>query len=106
MTHSRKNFTDAISQYIATHGTPVNLYSLATRHIYTLVVGNANAKRYDLDDVQLNLVSMVEDLAASYIAQENAYPVEAIELAASDIVLEDVYPVEAVELVYNTFKTE
>ena len=92
MTPSQENFTHAIDQYLSTHDNRVNLHSLATRHIYTLVVGDANVKRSELDNVQLNLasVSMVEDLAASYIALENAHPVEAVELAYQEIMARNV----------------
>ena len=94
MSHSRKlarkNFTHAIAQYFSIHNSRVNPYSLATRHIYTLVVGNSNVKRPELNDVQLNLVSMVEDLAASHIALENVHPVEAVELAYKEIKARDV----------------
>ena len=90
MTLSRKNFTHAIAQYLTSHKNRVNLYSLATRHIYTLVVGDSNVKRSELDDVQLNLVSMIEDLAASYIALKNVHPVEAVELAYQEIKARDV----------------
>lgn len=90
MTLSRKNFTHAIAQYLTSHNNCVNMYSLATRHNYTLVVGNSNVKRSELDDVQLNLVSMVEDLAASYIALENVHPVEAVELSYQEITARDV----------------
>ena len=85
MTLSRKKFTHAIALYLSTHDNQVNLCSLATRHNYTLVVGNSNVKRSELDDVQLNLVSMVEDLAASYIALNSVHPVEAVELAYQEI---------------------
>lgn len=90
MTLSRNNFTHAIAQYLTSHKNRVNLYSLATRHIYILVVGNSNVKRSELDDVQLNLVSMIEDLAASYIALEDVHPVEAVELAYQEITARDV----------------
>ena len=90
MTLSRENFTQAIAQYLTSHKNRVNLYSLATRHIYTLVVGDSNVKRSELNPVQLNLVSMVEDLAASYIALENVHPVEAVEQAYQEITARDV----------------
>ena len=90
MTLSRNNFTHAIAQYLTSHNNRVNLYSLATRHIYILVVGDANVKRSELDSSQLNLVSMIEDLAASYIALENVHPVEAVELAYQEIKARDV----------------
>ena len=90
MTLSRKNFTHAIAQYLTSHNNRVNLYSLATRHIYMLVVGDSNVKRSELNSVQFNLISMVEDLAASYIALENVHPVEAVELAYQEITARNV----------------
>lgn len=90
MTLSRKNFSHAIAQYLSTHDNHVNLYSLATRHTYLLVAGDDNAKRSELDDVQLNLVSMVEDLAASYIALDSVHPVKAVELAYQKITARDI----------------
>ena len=102
MTFSRKKFTHAIALYLSTHDNQVNLYSLATRHNYTLVVGNSNVKRSELNDVQLNLVSMVEDLAASYIALKNAHPVEAVELAYQEITARNNAPDNDNWLYYGT----
>ncbi len=90
MTHSRNNFTNAIAGYLENHGNRVNMYSLATRHTYTLVVGDSNVKRSELNCEQLDLISMVEDLAASYIALEGVHPVEAVELAYQEVMARDV----------------
>lgn len=91
MSNSRDNFTSAIAWYLEHNNTDVrvNMYSMATRLTYTRVVNDANVKRSELNDDELDRVSMVEDLAAAYISLQRVHPVEAVELAYQEIVARD-----------------
>lgn len=92
ITSSKFNFHNAIAGYLSRHDTDdrVNMYILATQPALTLVVGEPNVKRSELDDDQLNIFSMVEDLAASHIALNDVHPVEAVVIAYHEIVSRDV----------------
>ena len=69
----------------------VNLYRLATQRIYSLVVGNVDIKHSELSDTQYNLLSKVEELAASYITDYNVPPVEAVEQAYQTVMHSKLY---------------
>ena len=69
----------------------VHLYRLATQRIYSLVVGNDEAKHSELSDNQYNQISEIEGLAASYITDDNVPPVEAVEQAYQTVMHSKLY---------------
>lgn len=69
----------------------VHLYRLATQRIYSLVIGNVDVKHSELSDTQYNLLSEVEELAASYITDYNVPPVEAVEQAYQTLMHSQLY---------------
>lgn len=86
MDTSRAQFTNAIKSYLTTHSSMVNLYSMATRYVYTLVVGHSEGiKRQDLTEPQIQFVRLVEELASEYMAMSEMHPLEAIEMAYNHI---------------------
>ena len=86
MIQSGENFNNAISGYLKKHGSSqMDMYSLATRHTYATVVGDPNVARSELNQGELDTVSMVEELAGSYIALQDIHPAEAVTLAHKNI---------------------
>jgi hypothetical protein len=85
---ARGNFTKAIQTYLASHQSNVNMYSMATRLVYTLVVGTPDVKRSELTIDQVKVVEMVEDLASEFTNQ-GEHPLEAVQLAYDVISAQD-----------------
>ena len=92
MTNSENNFTNAIQAYFCRPDNGANIVNserdLATRRVNLLVVGDANVKRSELNNVLLEIIDLVEELATSYIELENVHPLNAVDKA------------------YHTFKTK
>lgn len=89
---TRKNFTNAIKTYLddSTVISGVNLYSLSTRTMYMLIFNDATVSRSNLEDKSIELIEVIEDIAACYIVVDDIHPVEAVYLAHQRIVKADV----------------
>ena len=78
MLTARKNFISAISDYLEVHNADGVMYSQATLRTYNLALGHC-----EIDTMEL--VAVIEDLAASYISIQDMGPVEAVELAYEQV---------------------
>ena len=89
---TRKNFTNAIKTYLddSTVISGVNLYSLSTRTMYMLIFNDVTVSRSNLEDKSIELIDVIEDIAACYIVVDDIHPVEAVYLAHQRIVKADV----------------